>query len=300
MGFFLHYLEALNPPTSVMAPTPTSPIGQFLSPVQSSTAASTTPDTTLILGGYSYGSLMAMSLPSVESILGIFACVSIGSAAAEIRLRAARLSKQWNTEILQTRRRGRTLNVEDSSRSPSTICGGEESEPGTGRTSHDSRKSIDVVRKSLDRSRAKLGLGRSCSSEDRASSLGKETLENVELPVPQVRFLLISPLLPPISTLLAMATRLWPSNKTKETPDSSSLQPMQSKLWTKPTLAIYGDHDLFTSHKRLRKWAEQLNEKPASYFISSEITGVGHFWHEDGAADKMRSVIREWLAVIGQ
>ena len=300
MGFFLHYLEALDPPTSVIAPSPTSPTGRVLSPVQPSLATPATSDTTLVLGGYSYGSLMTMSLPSVESILGIFESVSVGSAAAEIRLRAARLSKQWNTEVLQTRRRGCILNVEDTSLSPSAICGGEESEPGTRRTSRDSRKSIDAVRKSLDRTRMKMGQGRSYSSEDRSSSPGKDTLKNVQLPAPQVRFLLISPLLPPISTFLAFATRQWSYNKPQETSNSSDLRPIQSKLWTKPTLAIYGDRDLFTSHKRLRKWAKQLNEKAGSYFISSEITGVGHFWHEDGAADKMRNAIKEWLAVIGR
>jgi len=67
------------------------------------------------------------------------------------------------------------------------------------------------------------------------------------------------------------------------------------KLTTRPSLAIYGDQDFFTSGRKLMKWCETLASNPGSKFQYEEIEGAGHFWHEEGAALRVKAAIREWL-----
>lgn len=137
----------------------------------------------LLLAGYSYGALITTQLPSLSDIHSIFAMPEIGTAAAEIRIRAQQLARQQNTIFssitasAQVRsdpssdsghsyRCGRGLHDAPSSQVHSAASsireGGEETRPGIRRASHESlvrhpfpeapertRKSIDRVR-SLD------------------------------------------------------------------------------------------------------------------------------------------------------
>lgn len=255
----------------------------------------------LILGGYSYGSLMTSNLPSTGIILSSFAAVSKGTAEAEIRLRAMNLSTQWNAEAQQQPRRGRRSAHSTLRASPhSAVFGGEESEPGTRRASKESRRSIDMVRRSMDRSRTKLGIRRSSSEVESVPlemKLGRMNLDH-----PNTHYLLISPLLPPISMFATMFSKttvfrnenIHPAKPTT----SASASCATEKFRRHPTLAIYGDKDFFTSHKKLRKWAEQLMAEADSRFTCREINGAGHFWHEEGVDGQMRGCIRDWVVDI--
>ena len=256
----------------------------------------------LVVGGYSYGSLLASNLPSIEKILRHFEIVANGSAEAECRLRALALSTRWISEVKQDRDRGSNLKVPNAmERHTHTVTmGGEESEPGT-RRSRDSRRSIDVVRRSIERSRAKLGFKKSIQDLAAQSSSLQENLAHVSISRPKIYYLLISPLLPPISTFATMFTKLSVSRKAQDqssqhdSPDHR-LHSEDHKLQKHPTLAIYGDKDSFTSQKKLRKWAEHLKEASVSQFRFSEIPGAGHFWHEEGVEGQLRGVIRNWIA----
>ena len=267
-----------------------------LSPIPSSTVPTAMPETTLLLSGYSYGSLIATSLPPIEAILPIFTDAVKGSAQAEIRLRATHLSQQWNAETQQARRRGRTLVVE-SPRADGTIkYGGEECEPGTRRRSRESMRSLDVVRRSMDRSRVRLSPRKRSNGELSRSSASEEYLPLIEAPIPYTMYLLISPLLPPVSRFVTMFTKKWPSLSPSSSilgdPDSSTTE---AKLRAHPSLAIYGSKDMFTSQRKLRKWTEHLVSQPGSHFTFSEVTGAGHFWNEQGSESRMKTSIREWL-----
>ena len=260
----------------------------------------------LVVGGYSYGSLLAINLPSIENILRHFEDVAHGTAEAECRLRALALSTRWISEVRQDRDRGGNLKVPDTTeRHTRTVSvGGEESEPGT-RKSRDSRRSIDVVRRSVERSRAKLGYRKSIQILAPSSPSLEENLAHVGISHPKTYYLLISPLLPPISTFATMFTKLGVSRKAQDQSskhDSTShrLHSENHKLQKHPTLAIYGDKDFFTSQKKLRKWAEQLNEASESQFRFSEIQGAGHFWREVGVEGQLRGVIRNWIANVVQ
>ena len=209
------------------------------------------------------------------------------------------MSRQWNTEIRRNRRRGRTLNVESPHESCTSVYGGEECEPGTRRASRESRRSLDVVRRSMDRSRARLSLKTRSSGDLSHTSAPEERLPLAEVPSPNTIYLLISPLLYPVSLFLTMFTKKWSAMKESQPPPSPARDPdsssMEEKLSAHQCLAVYGDKDFFTSQRKLRKWAERQADKTESRFTFSEISGAGHFWNEEGSDLRMRETIRAWL-----
>lgn len=258
---------------------------------------------TIILGGYSYGSLLASHLPTIDLILQRYAKIAKGSAEAEIRLRAQTLSTQWNKESHKHAvvERGRSLNSHApsgcSSRNLGIVFGGEESEPGSRRASRDSNRSLEFVRRSVDRSRRKLD---SRTRNNEINAEGEEHLELLKMPEPEAHYLLISPLLPPISLFATMFSRFSKASDDKDNISWSvgkrhASAALCETLVSHPTLAIYGDRDFFTSPKRLRRWAEGLAEQPNSLFRFKEIRNAGHFWQEDGVDVQMWVCIKEWL-----
>ena len=243
----------------------------------------------LIIGGYSYGSLIATLLPSTEDVLKRFAQVNKGTTEAEIRLRAVSLAAQWNKDALLYReaqhvrktRSHEKLRV--SAHALAVAIGGEESEPGSRRTSHEGRKSLDAVRRSIERSRKKLL--RRHSSEASEHTLVIESLVPVDIPPPQTHYLLISLLQPPISMFVTMFSNLR----------LGYLAQREAKFLDHPTLIVYGEKDIFASQRRLRRWAESLKLNPDSLCQFHEVTGAGHFWREEGVGIQMRGYIREWI-----
>lgn len=305
IGLFVHYLNDIESPSSpvdklspILSRTP--PPG--LTPTEFTSAPTSVPITPnlpgilLILGGYSYGSLIASHLPAIDAILEKFTNIANGSVEAEIRLRAQSLSTQWNKEAHESRMcQGLRANHKLGGSSRLSF-GGEETEPGSTRTSRESRRSLDVIRRSVDRSR-RLILRTQCAQVE---SSNEAHFGFTKIPKPQTCYLLVSPLLPPISLLLTMFSRLSGPLCLKDNARSSQSKHKTSstteeQLVNHPTLAIYGDSDFFTSRKNLRKWAEGLSERPSSMFRFREIGGAGHFWQEQGVDEKMRASLREWL-----
>jgi len=299
-GFFIHYVNGLKPPWvhHTMRPLE-SPVISPLSPIQSELPLQidldeqTDKGMTLILGGYSYGSLITSNLPTTESIVSHFSSVHQGTSEAEIRLRAFHMSTQWNAEAAHRPLRGRTLAISTHA----VTMGGEESEPRTRRASRESRSSLDIVRRSMDRSRARRSTTRRSTDLD-APPL-EEKLGRMRVANPHTIYLLISPLLPPVSMFATMFSKpgtllKWQGSNTTIT-DGNVYSVLDDKFRKHATLAIYGDKDFFTSHKRLRKWAEHLSSATDSLFTFREIHRAGHFWHEEGVDAEMRKCIREWV-----
>lgn len=64
------------------------------------------------------------------------------------------------------------------------------------------------------------------------------------------------------------------------------------KMLENPTLAIYGDSDVFVAVKRFREWASKLQSVPGSKFIAHEISTAGHFYVEEGTLQRLADAVR--------
>ncbi|KAF1990441.1 hypothetical protein K402DRAFT_410453 [Aulographum hederae CBS 113979] len=108
-------------------------------------------------------------------------------------------------------------------------------------------------------------------------------------------YLLVSPLLPPISSLATMA--LWSVFSSSSLSVSASKKhddPFQ-KMRENPSFAVFGDHDSFTSIKKLRHWATRLEEESGGLFGFAIAEGGGHFWREEGAVSVLREGLKGWV-----
>ena len=293
LGFFILYLSGLESGGLVTSPISSPTSNQTLSPISIKSTSREQEPVTLILGGYSYGSLITSQLPDIEALMSIFSHATKGSAAAEIRLRASHMCKERASERRRARQRGRTLTVEDAL--DSSVYGGEECEPGTRRTSHESRRSIDAVRKTVEVSKARLHLKRRHSGEISQSPTLEGELDTLDLPRPHVCFLLISPVLPPVSSFLTMFSKQQWKPRGVSSPVIVSGDSTNENLERNQTFAIYGDNDFFTSSKKLQRWAAALASQPGSQFVQYEVADAGHFWQEDGVESELERAITSWI-----
>jgi hypothetical protein len=205
-------------------------------------------DIQLILGGYSFGSLIASHAPDVDVILELFGSDSntdpstpinkIGRVARKI---AAASTRHFNPS------------------NPDVLVG-----PATD-----------------------TDIGTADDSQPRAS------------PTMSIAYLLVSPLLPPVSHFLTCFSTLSLNVGVKEGQGRLVHTRPDHQLSTHSSLALYGDGDTFTSAPKLQRWSAEMARVPQSRFQSGEIGGAGHFWREDGVEAKARGRLREWLRLIG-
>jgi hypothetical protein len=266
----MHYMSLIQPfpaPDAIFTPDQ-SPVRP---PTRHESDSSLGESPLVVLGGYSYGSLILKHLPPVLSILQRFSNPLAGSAVDEILLRAHKLADQSNLEWINLARDAeRERRCRKHEHKTSVTIGGEETSPEQRRRSREVKRSLDIPR---------LDLGhrlRSLSHRGRRAGNSTTSLEKTEVRVAilEVRYLLISPLTPPISTLAAPALgqKLWGRST------DSNLTSIEKFV----SLAVYGDQDIFASAKKTRDWSDHLKAEQGSRFSSAEISGAGHFWVEKG------------------
>ncbi|DAA77890.1 TPA_exp: Uncharacterized protein A8136_5593 [Trichophyton benhamiae CBS 112371] len=148
--------------------------------------------------------------------------------------------------------------------------------------------------RSLSSKRNREARVHSCSNESSSSCFGTTVTKTKDI---NVSYLLISPLLPPI-TIFTATSLLLPASKLTVTINGNTLPPsdLQDKVLEHQTLAIFGENDGFTSSKKLMGWSDQLKKLEGSRFDSVMVKGAGHFWHEHEAEPRMRRAIQEWIA----
>ena len=117
------------------------PQADITTPTSTSQRSNNNPSLELLLGGYSYGSLIVARLPLVSDIIQRFQQAETGTAAAEIILRARTLGKETRKHVEEALRpsspRGRNqLGPSDVATSPTKrvgtspmTMGGEETDP---------------------------------------------------------------------------------------------------------------------------------------------------------------------------
>lgn len=306
----------------------------------------------LLLAGYSFASLVLCRLPAVFTILNRFKSAENGTAATEIFLRARTLAIQHRKTIATRLQRGRRPSSTSPSkpahwRNPShVILGGEESDLASSRRRHsrgDSRGSFEAIRE-LPRTikshmhRPRSGQFHLRTSSDREQEqqhntissepqkqLHQQQLQQQRQPI-SIRYLLISPVLIPLSTTLvppgipfisATTTATGGGGGTSlETEEKSTAAGVFSLQY--PTLIAFGSSDTFTSSKKLCQWAERLAKDSAAVATTAaaaatnttattphpvdaqvewtQIDGAGHFWREGGVMRELQGTIREWVA----
>lgn len=190
-------------------------------------------DVHIILGGYSYGSMIASHLLGIEVVAGLLENAPNDSAMSAICQTAKEMATSTNGRL--------TMQVRSSSQEASKTA-----PPGT------------------------------------------------------ISYLLISPILPPISSFLTLFgnfsidVQMGPSAPGKHIPCPKPAD----KLSAHDTLVIYGNEDTFTPASKLRDWSDGIAKVPGSRLESHEVDGAGHFWREDGVESQARSVLRDWLGRI--
>jgi pimeloyl-ACP methyl ester carboxylesterase len=300
----IYYLNALMERTLAQS----DDVEGQLSPVPSATAEAGSfvpakPLLRLILAGYSYGSMIASHLPSVERVVNLFNNPVKDSAESEIQLRALHLASQsWKDMAIRQERHHRTASLKvpasyselgSSQSSSSVLVGGFESEVVENRIEQESRRSLDV-RKSLDHVRERIHsrLHRLSNSSEQFDTAPQEASQP-NLVVPHVCYLLVSPVLPPIAAFATIFSTL--TFKARLNEKALSDNHTGTELAKCPSLAVYGNKDRFTSVKKLRVWARALSQTPGSNFRYHEVDGAGHFWHETGVLEQMKNHIKEWI-----
>lgn len=190
-------------------------------------------DVHIILGGYSYGSMIASHLPGIEVVTVLFGNAPKDSAMSVI----CRTAK----EIATLTERRLTMQVRSSS--------------------HEASKTTTQI---------------------------------------SISCLLISPILPPISSFLTLFgdfsinVQMGPSAPGKHIPCPKPAD----QLSAHDTFVIYGNEDTFTPASKLRNWSDGIAKVSGSRLESHEIDGAGHFWREDGVESQARSALRNWLGRI--
>ena len=268
-------------------------------------------DTIIVFGGYSYGSMICLNLPSVTEIALHFVNPPPGSSQSEILLRAIHLAKQRTQDLVQIQSDQKAASQDIShDSSHSTRIGGDESEHDHFKSPKHFRHSLGTVKKSLDLPKGRREAESRDTKYSSALTMAPSSRTEPQYSIPcnlRCGYLLISPLLPPISTFATMFTKLTAPragdnliacqhSASHDPAASDSAKRLTEKRWTEnPTMAIYGDRDAFTSQKKLRRWAESLKQVSGSCFDFHEIAGAGHFWHEEGVEMQIKAFTKNWL-----
>ncbi|KAF2476467.1 uncharacterized protein BDR25DRAFT_252485 [Lindgomyces ingoldianus] len=291
-AFFIHYLSYLNlfPSSDANFMPDQSPISPPSQNQGGLSRTSTKEKPLVILGGYSYGSLILRHLPPILPLLQSFSMPLDGTATSEILLRARKLADQSNQEWINLARDRLRQNSPQKGKGHenklSVTIGGEETSP-------DVRRSSREIRRSMEGSRS-LDLGRRMRSLSHRRLIRPQTPPDdpkvkqgrLEIEVPDARYLLISPLVPPLSTLAAtgLGHKFW----------NGTLGSHHETLVHNPTLAIYGDQDGFASAKKVQQWTKKLCVVLGTKFSFVEVAGAGHFWHEPGVERQLRDTLKAW------
>jgi len=288
----MHYLSflQLNPSSDATFSAEQSPVSPKANqPEAAPQAAATVAEnegSVVVLGGYSYGSLILRHLPPILSIIQPFSSPPDGSAANEILLRAHALSDQANLEWLNQARDRERQRRRGHEASLSVTMGGEETSPEKRRISREVKRSMDGHR-SLDLSNRLRSLNHRRRNGDVTPTGIGPVSARPSITVPQVRYLLVSPLTAPTSTVLApaLARGFW----------NKSAQSNSQEAYTRhETLAVFGDQDVFSSAKKMRQWVEAMHQCCGTRFSHAEVNGAGHFWHEESAESGLREALRNW------
>ena len=260
----------------------------------------------MLLGGYSYGSLIVARLPPIRDIIERLESAERGNIASEIILRARALARRTRQNLSDkpSTRRGWAMNSGNGSpqsqshfRDSPTTLGGGEAGSSERKQSHESKRSGDIIRQ-LPR-RVKNHIHRPSSSSQRQTDDSQESRSEIQptrtRPDAFVRYLLISPVLLPMTNRLAPPGISFSASRSNAPWQATSEEGFGMPLIRAPTLSIFGSGDSFTSSTRLQRWAAGLEKDAAGDFEWTQIDNAGHFWREPGVLRALQGKIAAWI-----
>lgn len=320
-----------QPPKSIPT-LPLSPTTNQSGTPDTSEPESVTSPSVFLQCGYSYGAMITKLLPPLESVLEIFAAPKNASAAADIRLRAQHLAEQQNVILASARAALMEPASPMSPRRATAglRIGGDEDKRRS--QDHGARRSFALDAEEKVRAgvaelmkRTKMHQNHShrkkgsqpkekeASAERTGEEADKDKGKELDhlppvagLPSPVVAYLLVSPPVGWATSLMTMnlgnpVSGLFgkrPRSKSKDREEQAAASgPVESKqerqkLIENPTLAIYGDSDVFVAVKRFRDWAARLQSAPGSRFRAHEVSTAGHFYIEEGTMQRLADAVR--------
>ncbi|KAM3514192.1 hypothetical protein MY11210_002183 [Beauveria gryllotalpidicola] len=285
----------------------------------------------LVVGGYSYGSLIAAELPPLETILEPFASPSSASNEGQIRLRAASLAEQQNILDRLTRvallemsakrspsQRGVRVGGDEGSLSPERARRSAEGSGGGRRSRSVSRELEEKLHELVAKANSSIAARNSHHRHifaETTTTLEKLPEENGDMAptvkkprahqpaaqgrlpqiasfqVPKQAYVLLSPIPGLASHLVTL--RLLPGALSRARRPEDD--PAEAKLLRHPTLAVHGDADSFVLPYKAREWMARLAGAQGSRFQSVGVPTAGHFWAEEGVLDKMLDLVEEFV-----
>lgn len=117
-----------------------------------------------------------------------------------------------------------------------------------------------------------------------------------------VAYLLVSPLHGWVNSLATMSLFGSRKGSRRTIRDyGNSLPEYETKLTIDPTLALFGDDDVFVSVNKLRAWTQRLRSAcerkgNPNNFMFREVPGAGHFWHDHEAAQILREEVKLFVS----
>jgi pimeloyl-ACP methyl ester carboxylesterase len=249
----------------------------------------------LILGGYSFGSLIVAKLLSVTDIFGLFESSKRSASAVAILDRALTLSTRWRERLLIELEDGKPARSQHKKKlsldhsMPHTV-GGDERSPSRKRE-HLIRDIPQLMKHTIRRHSNPSRMKAAADSESAQANARKHTTFEIH-----VRYLLVSPVLVPLSTFLpplGLPSLFALLGLHDRTTDDKSADFMSL---TTSTLVLFGTEDNFTSAKKLQQWAEKLEQRADGRLQWFALDGAGHFWREPGAIAALKTKISLWAS----
>jgi hypothetical protein len=249
--------------------------------------------TDAVFAGYSYGSLVVTRLPDPAALLAPFATLAPGKEAREVATRARMFAEQLGSGALRPPsrgpggRRGHRRGARSVGGAAGDAAGGGSGgggEAAAGRGGDAARRGAEAAPAAPP---AGPPGGRPAGDPAPPDPAPPRTIMPPGLsPLGlDVHYLLVSPILPPISTLTALPFF---------GDDADGEEAYLRKFRERPSLAVFGSGDVFTSARRLAAWCEERRQANAR-FDWFEVPGAGHFWHERGAMAEATRHVKEWI-----
>lgn len=252
----------------------------------------------LLLGGYSYGSMITSYVPAIEVVQKILDQAEEGSAEYEIKERADKLGQTFLGYCETRDRRGRHK-PSALSTTHATFGGYESAAASTKIRRESSRHSVDVerVRRSVDRVRRRLSRGGS-DEVDTHSYVVESSAKNILNP--ETVYLIISPLFGAVSNFATMFSSLKFERRDRNSTAARNvaIADPDQRFCHSTSLVVFGTHDHFTSSRKTRDWCERLKRSDAR-FDFCEINDAGHFWHDEKLEVQLLAAVKEWLHRLG-